>query len=353
MVNEMDYGYINARIRGMHSRLFDRKAYDALIIRQDIPSIITELEKTPYKKEIEEANILYSGITAIEYALRKNLVNTYRKILGLVQGELAERYIVIFLNKWDVQNIKTILRGKKIHASQDEIKECLIPAGELDEATLNELLKQPDVRAVVDLLATWEQPYALPLTDYIDEYSENHDLVILEYALDKYYYQKALEVAKGKSTEGKIVRRLIRREIDANNIKSVIRIINDNVDWDDAKTLFLEGGLRIGQERFEKMIESGDLESALKYLDGTPYYFLSYLPPEALAAGRISVFEKELDSYIISNNTGTFRLDPLSIGVIIGYIWAKYSEIINIRIIARCKHAGVSDEDLEAELIHV
>lgn len=69
----MDYGYINARIRGMHSRLFDRKAYDALIIRQDIPSIITELEKTPYKKEIEEANILYSGITAIDTRFGRTL----------------------------------------------------------------------------------------------------------------------------------------------------------------------------------------------------------------------------------------------------------------------------------------
>jgi V/A-type H+-transporting ATPase subunit C len=349
----MDYGYINARIRGMHSRLFDRKAYDALIIRQDIPSIITELEKTPYKKEIEEASILYSGINAIEYALRKNLIRTYQKILGLVRGDLAEKYILIFLNKWDVQNIKTILRGKNIHASHDEIKECLIPAGELDEVTLSELLKQPDVRSVVDLLATWEQPYALPLTDYIDEYSENRDLVILEYALDKFYYQRALEAVKGKSIEEQIVRRRIKKEIDAHNIKSIIRIINDNVEWEDARNLFLEGGLRIDEERFEKMVETGNLREALKYLDGTPYYFLSSLPEEALETGRISVFEKELDSYIISNGTDTYNQDPLSIGIIIGYIWAKYSEIINIRIIARCKHAGVSDEDLEAELIHV
>lgn len=349
----MDYGYINARIRGMHSRLLNRKTYDALILRQDIPSIITELENTPYKREIEEASVLYSGITTIDYALRKNLVRSYRKILSLVRGDIAEEYILTFLNRWDVHNIKTILRGKNIHASHDEIKECLIPAGDLDEATLNELLKQPDVRAVVDLLATWEQPYAFPLTDYIDEYSENRDLVILEYALDKYYYEKSLQAVKGKSTEEKLIRRLIRSEIDALNIKSIIRIINNRVDWEDARNLFLKGGKSIDADRFEKMVMTGDLRDALKHLDGTAFYFMSYLPDAAFESGRISVFEKELDSYIIQKSTAAYHGDPLSIGVIIGYIWAKYSEIINIRIIARCKHAGVSDEDLEAELIHV
>ena len=49
----MDYGYVNARVKGMHSRLLDKKSYDALLIRQDLPSVISELVKTPYNPEIE------------------------------------------------------------------------------------------------------------------------------------------------------------------------------------------------------------------------------------------------------------------------------------------------------------
>jgi len=67
----MDYGYVNARVKGMHSRLLDKKSYDALLIRQDLPSVISELVKTPYKPEIEEASILYSGICVVDCALRK------------------------------------------------------------------------------------------------------------------------------------------------------------------------------------------------------------------------------------------------------------------------------------------
>ena len=42
--------------------------------------------------------------------------------------------------------------------------------GELDEVTLTELIKQPDVRAVIDMLATWGMVYAKPLTERFGEF---------------------------------------------------------------------------------------------------------------------------------------------------------------------------------------
>jgi len=349
----MDYGYVNARVKGMHSRLLDKKSYDALLIRQDLPSVISELVKTPYKPEIEEASILYSGICVVDCALRKNLINTYQTILDLVENTAAELYLRIFLSRWDVQNIKTILRGKNIQTPTEDIFECLVPAGSLDEATLTELMKQPDVRAVIDLLATWEVPYALPLTGAVDEYSSNRELVTLEYALDQFHYQNALEKASVKTVEAEIIRNLIRVEIDTINIKSILRIIRDRIEPEDAAKLFLEGGMHIRREKFESLASMRTIEEAVRALEGTPYYFLSELPPAVITLGKISVFEKELDEYQIRNGVRLFRGDPLSLSVIIGYLWAKFCEVINLRIIARCKYAGVSDEDLEKELIHV
>ncbi len=123
----MDYGYVNARIRGMRSRLLDRKEIENLIFQPDLDSLIADLEKTAYKEDIIEAKVLYSGVLCIEYALRKNFTRTFRKILGFVSESEAERYIRIFLHRWDVQNIKTILRGKNIHVTNEEILDCLVP----------------------------------------------------------------------------------------------------------------------------------------------------------------------------------------------------------------------------------
>src|SRR5665647_1894847 len=159
MVIRVGYEYANARIRAMKSRLLDRKELEELAGKLDIESVINQLEETPYREDIEDASVKYSGIACVEDALRRNLSNTFRLILSFVKGEDAQTLMQIFLNRWDIQNIKTILRGKNIHAPANEILESLAPAGALDDATLVALTKQPDVKAVIDLLATWGIEY--------------------------------------------------------------------------------------------------------------------------------------------------------------------------------------------------
>ena len=51
---------------------------------------------------------MYSDVLCIDYALRTNFTRTFRKILRFVKDSEAERYIRIFLHRWDVQNIMTI-----------------------------------------------------------------------------------------------------------------------------------------------------------------------------------------------------------------------------------------------------
>ncbi len=349
----MDYGYVNARVKGMNSDLVNRKFYDTLILKPDIGSLIIELEKSPYKSEIEEGCVLHPGILGIEYALRKNLIKNYQKILGFVQGDIGEKYIKVFLNRWDIQNIKTILRGKNIHASPDEILECLVPAGELDEATLTELMKQQDIRSVIDLLATWQISYSSPLTQHLDTYIEKNDLAVLEYALDKYYYEHSLSIVSGKKYDNRIIHDLLATEIDIVNIKTVLRVIRDSTDIEETKYMLLSGGKILGQEVLLDLITTGSIRDAVRKLESTPYSFLSRIPEQAFLADKISVFEKELDKYIIRKGSRTLRGDPLSVSIVIGYLWAKFNEITNIRIIARCKNACVSDEELQEELIYV
>lgn len=349
----MEDEYVNARVKGMFSRLFSRREFESLMFKPDLSDVITELGASPYRTEIEEAGILYPGILGIEHAMRMNMVNTFRTILLLSQGGPAERYIRIFLSKWDVQNIKTILRGKKIHATLDEIRACLVPAGALDDATLTELLKQPDIRAVVDLLATWEIEYAVPLTAHFDRYAEQEDLVILEYALDRFYYEHALEKVKGRSRDDRIIRDFLRTEIDVTNIKTVLKTVREQLGPDDAGEVFLLQGKVLDRDHLLKIAESKNIEQVVRSLEATPYHFLSDLPAEAFRAEKLSVFEKALDRYLIQKGIRLYRGDPLSVTIVIGYLWAKHNEIINIRIISRCKNARVSDEDLEGELIYV
>jgi V/A-type H+-transporting ATPase subunit C len=349
----MDYGYVNARIRGMKSRLLDRPKLEELVFQPDIGSLIVNLEKTPYKENITEAKVLYSGVLCIEYALRKNFADTFRKILHFVKESEAERYIRIFLQRWDVQNIKTILRGKNIHVTNDEIRDCLVPAGELDEATLTELIKQPDVRAVIDMLATWGVVYARPLTEKYPEFAEKGDLALLECALDKFYYQDALETVKTKSYNNTLIHDILATEIDVVNIKTILRMIRDKVDEAEAEVFLIEGGKTFGHDGLKQLMSLNSIEKVIDELKKTPFRFLANVPENAIKAQKISILEKQLERFLIETGVGAFSDDPLSVASVIGYFWAKYNEITNIRIISRCKTADLPDGQLKEELIYV
>ena len=349
----VEYDYINARIKGMKSRLLAPPVFESLILKPDVESIIAELENTPYKQEIEKATVQYSGIKCIEVALRKDFANTFRKILGFMKGGESETYINILLSRWDIQNIKTILRGKNIHMTSAEIVECLVPAGQLDDTTLIELIKQPDVKAVIDLLATWGIEYAKPLTRNFKEYSEKRDLTVLEYAIDKFYYENALEKLGEDSYDDRTILEMITTEIDVTNIKNVLKMIRDKIEIEEAETFLIKGGIVLDIEKLLNMLRSGTLEGAIKVLDATPYKFLSELPADVFKTEKVSVFEKELEKYLIKRGISRFLGDPLSIAVAVGYVWAKYNEITNIRIIARCKTADITEKEIREELFYV
>lgn len=349
----VEYDYINARIKGMKSRLLAPPVFETLILKPDVESIIAELENTSYKQEIEKATVQYSGIKCIEVALRKDFTNAFRKILGFMKGGESETYINILLSRWDIQNIKTILRGKNIHMTSAEIVECLVPAGQLDDTTLIELIKQPDVKAVIDLLATWGIEYAKPLTRNFKEYSDKRDLSILEYAIDKFYYENALEKLGEDSYDDRIILDMITTEIDVTNIKNVLKMIRDKIEIEEAEGFLINDGAKLNRERLLAMIRTGTLEGAIKVLDATPYKFLSELPADVFKTEKVSVFEKELEKYLIKRGISRFLGDPLSIAVAVGYVWAKYNEITNIRIIARCKTADITEKEIREELIYV
>ena len=85
-----DYGYSNARIRGMRSKLLRAGALDRLMDAPDMHQLIQELLQTEYASDLEEALIKGRGAGEISEALKHNLVRTYRKVFGFLNEEARD-----------------------------------------------------------------------------------------------------------------------------------------------------------------------------------------------------------------------------------------------------------------------
>ena len=72
-----------------------------------------------------------------------------------------------------------------------------------------------------------------------------------------------------------------------------------------------------------------------------------------LEENSIAVFERALEDYLMRKALGLGTGDPLGVGVVVGYLWAKQNEITNLRIVVKGKSVGMPEARVRGELILV
>lgn len=351
-----DYSYINARIRGMKSRLLDRPFFNKLMAEENIHTIMGHLQTTEYGKRIEEARTLEpSEISAIEEGIRRHLADTYSGIFGMVGGE-PKRLLGILLGRWDVYNIKTVLRGKFSGVPLEEVSRSFVPVCKLTEPLLKEMMKQPDIKAVIDLLITWNSEYYPPLQSKLADLSATNSLTNMEVALDKFYFERSLSVLKRGLDDAntRIVTGFLKTEIDILNILTVMKIIGNQIPPAERGELFIRDGLEINGEDFLSAASSRDLDEVFGKFANTRYgAVLNQARQRFSGAGALPPVERLMENYMIQQGMAMFAKNPLSIASVIGYLWLKLCETVNLRIICRGKVSHIPHSLIEEELVFV
>jgi V/A-type H+-transporting ATPase subunit C len=347
----MDYGYTNARIRGMKSGLFDENFYNQLLRAKTLQEVISALAQTPYGRDLDESMIKLEGLQGFDEALRRNIMKAFKRVSGLVDAK-EQNLINVLFGRWDVLNVKTILRGKNLGASSDAIMESLIPAGELDEATLLEMVRSRDVRDCIDVMATMHVTYAVPLTGAFPEYAHKRNLAVLELVLDKEFYEISFSRLRGRDMNTRLVFEMMRREIDSINIMTLLRVVKEEIERSEAANLFIPGGKEVPYRQLVEYISFHSVEDAVQALNGTSYYkLLQEKMPVYFENNSLASLERGMEEALVRRRIKLFLADPLSFASVIAFVWAKYNEIVNLRIIARGKEVGMPEAKIREAMI--
>ena len=123
-----DYGYGNARVRAMKSRLLDARAYGDLLAATSIDMVIEMLVRTAYRETIEATLVKYGGVKCVAEALRLDLARTVGRIKLFFEGR-PRALVALLLSRWDMRNLMAVLRGQARGVPAEEILDALVPAG--------------------------------------------------------------------------------------------------------------------------------------------------------------------------------------------------------------------------------
>lgn len=348
-----DYGYGNARLRGMRSRLLGRAYFEQLSQAPDLSHVISELSNTEYGPDLDETLIHGRTAAEVDEALKRNMVRTYRKVLGFLNEE-ARGLTVTLLGRWDLFNIKTIVRGKHMHLIAGEIVDSLIPVGQLSTVDLTALASVDDVKMLVDTAATWQLPYTEALREGYRAYMVSGDLADLELALDAYYSEWAAKRLSHRGANTALARRILGIQVDLINLITVFRLLKADVADISIERFFLRGGNIVTEEMYQGLSRLSDVDEMLDALRGTPYgRVLEDAAVAYIEEGSIAVFERALEDLLMRKAIGSHAQDPLGLGVVISYLWSKQNEVTNLRIVVKSIAVGMPVERMKKELILV
>ena len=339
-----NYPYVTARVKAKRALLLPKETYDRLLL-MEVPEIARFLGEREYKAEMLALGTRYAGVDLIENAVSRNLAETYNKIYDFSDGSLRAM-IGRYLDRYDLENIKTIVRGRSYGASPEEVEEDLVPAGSFSEEFLNELVEAPTLDAVFESLDRTIYATALSILgkhpSEVSNWSEWEDLV------SRLYYADLLASIPPATDANRLMREFVKREIDIINLKTLLRAWSAKAAFE--REIFLEGGYEIPVEELQELVLL-DKPNLVRRLQQFSFYEDIAGALEKVEETGIGVLVRRVEKVHLLDAARYAHLHPLSILPILDYIVLKDREATNIRLIARGKESGLPIQTIRELLV--
>ncbi|MCL2712339.1 MAG: ATP synthase A1 subunit C [Methanomassiliicoccaceae archaeon] len=341
-----NYAYVSAKVKAKKTSLMGDDAYGKMLM-MSLPEISRFIGESGYQKEMAELAGRIEGIDLIEHATYRNMARAFSSILHSSQGELRDM-MSAYLTKWDIWNLKVILRGKTYGADAESIREDLVPAGRLDSTMLDRLLSMETDKEIIAEFGRMEHLEVPP--EAINAYKADGCLRDIEDALDKLYYKRLLMSTDRSSTPKRLFQEFIRREIDTINLETILILKTEGIRGDDVMKYVISGGREIDKKLATQLANADSVSAAVNDLAQLDFYEDI---KEALGAntGSLKDLVAGMKRYHIGQAKKFSHLYPLSVIPVIDFMIHKNIEVDNIRIIARGIESGIDRDTIKGLLV--
>lgn len=349
-IGKSNYGYASARIAAKRARLIPERDYEKLL-KMDVSEITRLVSEGEYKPEVDELASRFTGLDLLEAALTVNQERIHAQVRSMLGGP-GGALVALFLTRYLVEDLKTVIRGKTSGAKREELlKELLIEDvdtyGILAPLLADDITNLDGVTAALEAQGgvgrEWAQvlrkvPAGSPQSRYED-------------ALDKAYHAKLLSALDESGEKGASeFRDFARREVDVRNLLNAARWAATNQSGDFTPYV-IPGGRAYNVQTILNLSKAKGLDAFAEAAReaGLPEDLLAALAA-CKATGRLSPFASAVWRRHLADADRLSHSHPLSILPILVYLIRKQREVHLIRAVARGKAAGLSEARLQ-ELI--
>ena len=313
----------------------------SLVNAKDIPSILSILINTDYKKNLEDFGGLNIKSGLIDFALNKNFGEKINKLINITP--LTKKNLMRQLTgKWDLYNIKLTLEAKDQNKDFESISKYLINYGVYDSLFIKQAIQE--TTTIEDLLSKFmiNSPYKNILQKALEIYKKNRNILEVNIEIDKIYYENLSKLLFKINTIDYNVYSIIKKEIDLKNIINVIRAKKYNMNFNYLENFIIKNG-NINKDKLRNIFENSkdiqDLISQIKMFDLKSQLEIYSKTNDLL------YFEIKAKSIILESSS-KLKYSVLSFGSIFGYLYLKEIEVSTIRLLLKAVQYDLNKGEL-------
>ena len=323
----MSYVYTVARLRGMENHILDTAFFSRLMDSAGIDDALKALGETSYSQWISQNGGNF------DKAIDSEMLATCEELKTFVPDK---ELLDIFRLPYDFHNVKVLLKGLfKVRGGESEGRryDLLSKLGTIDTEELTNAIETEEYGFL---------PYGL--TDLIPQcwqlWDATKNAQAVELLIDHQMFRAMLGVAEGlKMPE---IVQWVKSRIDAENLRSAVRLSRMKYDSTKALPFFHDGGniraddmarlLNEPQETWSRLLSHTDIASVL-----------GALQESGDMKAALSDVSKSLDDYLIRVLEGAKYSMDAPANVLL-YLLTKEAETRNMRVALVCVAGGLDRE---------
>ena len=328
------YSFINAKLSAIKSRLLKENDYEVLVSLNSLEEMIDKLEKTYYKRYIEELSVFVSGSKLIESASNKWLVSLYKDLSKFVPPSDREK-INVMLHRHEIRNLKLLISAKIRGVEWDVVENLIVPIYPLSsyrrfyESDFKDILRFTEVgRDILGLKLSnlWRGKERI-MKSLLKE--GRNDIFIFS-SLELYYAYYLENTIKPLSRMKPA--KILLYEQDLKNIGVLFRFLEEQRGEEELLENLLEGGTISHKDLLKAYVNEAYRKELIERF-GVKY-------DEDLFKVEHELFLK------VSKMKREFTYVKPGLEKVLGFFMLAESEVERLGFIARAKEMGIDNESV-------
>lgn len=325
-IKDTDYLAISARIRAMENSLLTRERMEQVLDARTDDEAVKILQECGYPElDPTHPEAMDAALSAAREAT----------LADLADSAPDPRYIDIFKLKYDYHNAKAILKASAVGMAPDRL---LMDMGRVSTSELKEAVQTGNFENLPARLAA-------AVAEAKEVLDTTRDPQLSDIVLDRWYYKDMGDAAEDTGSE--FLRGYVKVQIDAANLRTLVRTLRMGKNADFLRGVLFEGG-EIAPDAILTISAAGGSGMTELYAP-TRFQAAVEAGAEALHGGALTEFEKLCDDAVGEYLAGA-QFVPFGEAPLLGYLAARETEYTNLRILLLGRSTGLSADVIRSRL---